>query len=115
MPVAPPNLILHGGILFFKVQICLLQECSLHKLISGERKVDIIVNTDYILWYTAKKMKITSSVKELPSPLAEEPSYLAFSKEKDYTEIIAKFEIELQNMKKDGTYKKIIKKYIDMP
>ena len=90
-------------------------ESSLHKLINGERKVDIIVNTDYILWYTAKKMKITSSVKELPSPLAEEPSYLAFSKEKDYTEIIAKFEIELQNMKKDGTYKKIIKKYIDMP
>lgn len=87
-------------------------EASLIKLVSGERKVDLVVNTDYILWYTAKKMNITSSVKELPPPLAEIPSYLAFTKRKDHSEIIAKFEVELQQMKKDGTYNRIIQKYI---
>lgn len=87
-------------------------EASLNKLISKERQVDLVVNTDYILWYTAKKMNITDSVKELPLPLAEVPSYLAFNKEKDYTEVIAKFEAELKKMKTDGTYQQIIEKYI---
>lgn len=87
-------------------------EASLTKLVSGERKVDLVVNTDYILWYTAKKMNITNAIKELPSPLAEMPSYLAFTKKKDHSEIIAKFEIELQQMKKDGTYNRIIQQYI---
>lgn len=87
-------------------------EASLNKLISGERQVDLVVNTDYILWYTAKKMNIMDSVKELPFPLAETPSYLAFNKEKDYTQVMAKFETELKKMKNDGTYQQIIEKYI---
>lgn len=40
------------------------------------------------------------------------PSYLAFTKKKDHNETIAKFEVELQQMKKDGTYDRIIQKYI---
>jgi|GEM_PF-1014213 len=87
-------------------------EIALNKLASGERNVDLVVNTNYILWYTAKKMNLTNSLKELSPPLAEIPSYLAFTKKKDFAEILVKFEFELQGMKKDGTYDKIIQKYI---
>lgn len=87
-------------------------EASLQKLISGERKVDLVVNNNYILQYTAKKMNITDSIKELSPPLEEIPSYLAFTKKKDHAEIISKFEIELRKMKQDGTYQRIIEKYL---
>lgn len=87
-------------------------EASLNKLLSGERKVDLVVNTNYILQYTAKKMNITDSLKELSPPLAEVPSYLAFTKKKDQTALIANFEMELKKMKQDGSYQKILEKYL---
>jgi len=87
-------------------------EASLNKLMNGDRNVDLVVNTNYIIWYTAEKMGIADSLKELSIPLTETPSYLVFSKKKDRSEMVAKFEAELQRMKTDGSYDRIIQKYV---
>lgn len=86
---------------------------GLYKLISGDRGVDLIVNTDYIIWYAAKKLNMSDQLKELSPPLTVNPSYLVFSKKKNMTEIAAKFGEELIRLKADGTYERIIKKYIN--
>ena len=84
---------------------------ALNKLISADRGVDLVVDTDYITWYTARKMNIADQIKELSPPLAANPSYLVFTKSKDMTAIAEKFNAELIKTKEDGTYDRIIEKY----
>jgi len=87
-------------------------EEALNKLISGDRGVDLVVNTNYILAYTAKKMGKSDVIKELSIPVSENPSYLAFTKKKDLSAVMAKFEVELKKMKADGSFNAIVEKYI---
>lgn len=103
---------LETGILT-KVDRSATTEEALNKLINGERGVDLVVNTNYILGYTAKKMGKSAAIKELPVPVSENPSYLAFTKKKDLRGVMEKFEIELKNMKADGTFDRIVQKYIE--
>lgn len=42
---------------------------ALKKLLSGDHNVDIVVNTNYILWDALNKMGKTGEVKELKLPL----------------------------------------------
>lgn len=94
-----------------KLDISKTNEEALNKLIDPTRGVDAVVNTNYVLWYQAKKMNITDKVKELKTPLGINPSYLAFTKTKDMSEIADKFSAELFKMKGDDTYRKILGKY----
>ena len=87
-------------------------EEALKKLLSGDHNVDIVVNTNYIIWDVLKKMGETDEVKELNTPLTINPSYLAFTKKKDMSAVAAKFDAEIKKMKQDGTCNKIIEKYI---
>jgi len=90
-------------------------EEALNKLISGDHGVDLVVNTNYILSYTAKKMGKSDAIKELPISVTEEPSFLAFTKKKDLSTVMAKFEVELKKMKADGSFNAIVEKYIGKP
>jgi polar amino acid transport system substrate-binding protein len=59
-----------------------------------------------------KSMNKESQVKMLEPVLQDVASYLAFSKVAKLTNVRDKFDKTLKQMKADGTYKKIISKYL---
>jgi len=85
---------------------------ALHKLVAGHG-IDIYVNNDLTVKYTAKQEGLSDKLKILDPPFSETPSYLAFTKKRDMSTIAAKFESELKKIKADGTYKKIMDSYIE--
>lgn len=87
-------------------------DAQVEKLTIPERNVDIIVNTNYILWYSAKNLGLSDKIEELDVPLSEYPAYLAFTRAKNMQEIAEEFEKVLIEMKNDGSYDSIIEKYV---
>lgn len=88
---------------------------ALKKLLADGRGVDLYVNTNYIIWYNAKVLGVADQLRELETPLVENPSYLAFTRVRDMSDIARRFEETLKAMKDDGTYERILEKYIGVP
>lgn len=84
---------------------------SLEKMLN-KRGVDTVCNTKYVLIDALKKMGKLEQVKFLEPPYKTSNDYLAFSKKKNLKDVLDKFERTLIEVKKDGTYQKIIDKYI---
>jgi len=87
-------------------------EESINKLEAGNRNIDLLLNTDFVIWYAAEKMGLADQFKELPVAFSEYPTYMAFTKTKDLSLVIAETDTELKKMKEDGTYEAIVQKYI---
>lgn len=85
-------------------------EQAIDKMLNN-RGVDLVYNTNYIMYDTLKKMGKLDQVKELKPAVVVNPSYLAFTKKRDFSELIQKFEKALTDMKADGTYQGIIDRY----
>ena len=83
-------------------------------LLEGE--IDGFVGNMDVTYYTLKPMGMTSSIVYLPKKIIDDkPSYAVLSrasalKEKDM--VIRKFEHVLTQMREDGTYKTIAKRYL---
>lgn len=82
---------------------------SIENLVS--RKTDLMVSNVRGARYLAVKLNQSDKIEMLTPVLENIPSYLAFSKYNDYTEIKNIYESELKKMKQDGTYNNILKKY----
>ena len=51
-------------------------------------------------------------IKELSPAIDEIQSYLAFTKQRDYSDVIAKFDRALTSMKDDHSFEAIYEKYL---
>jgi len=83
---------------------------NFEKLLS--KRVNIYVESKYSGIYILKKMGKLDQVKALSPDVNSPYGYLGFSKSKKHTELIAKFNTVLEQMKNDGTTQKIIDSYI---
>lgn len=87
------------------------EKCVL-KLKEGRTK--IIIGNEAVVNYIINKIKLKHNEFIKISPRVESlPSYIAFSKKADYSQIKKKFDETFKKMKKDGEYNKIIKKWSD--
>jgi polar amino acid transport system substrate-binding protein len=59
----------------------------------------------------AKRLDLFQKIKEVSPPLEMVPSYLAFTKVRDFSKLSDAFDAELALMKQDGTYDRTIGKY----
>jgi polar amino acid transport system substrate-binding protein len=75
-------------------------------------RVDIIIGPRLPMLYAIEKLGQQGAVKELSPAIEIVPTYLAFSKTRVAPDIKAQFERILKDLKEDGTYDKIIQRYI---
>jgi len=75
------------------------------------KRVDILPSIQHGGKYILKNLKDMNHIKELPISIQNIPSYLAFSKVKQLTQVRDKFDHHLQELKSSGEYQKIIDNY----
>lgn len=97
--------------LFKKIDLAPFSKSNVKKLLS--KRVDLIPSYRHIVLSTAKELGELDNIKELSPEIEAIPSYLAFSKKRDYLKLIIAYDKALKDMKKDGTYDMIFKKYLE--
>ncbi len=75
------------------------------------KRFDIMINDKYTALYSFKKIGVLNHIKVLSPNIQYVPSYLGFSKKRKLTTIIDKFDVVLVQMKKDGTYNRIVNSF----
>ena len=84
---------------------------NLDKLLGGH--IDIIADSWYVTRYNAKRHDANAKIKTLQPFIRQIPSYLAFSKKRNFDkDFIDRYSQILLEMKKDGSYDAIIQKYL---
>lgn len=85
-------------------------DSNLQKLVS--ERVDLIPSYREVATEAAKRLDLLPKIQELSPPLETVPSYLAFTKVRDLSKLSHAFDTELALMKQDGTYDRIVEKYV---
>ena len=86
-------------------------EKNIDKLLT--ERFDILVSNKYGALEILKKKGLTEQVKELKPAVENVPSYIAFSKQRNLTQVRDEFDAVLAEMKRDGTYERIIANYFN--
>lgn len=76
------------------------------------KRIDLAVGYRHVVFEAATKKGDLDKIRELSPDIDEIPSYLAFSKKRDYSEIIASFDQALTSMKNDHSFDAIYAKYL---
>lgn len=84
---------------------------NVKKLIAGW--VDAIIMNKYGAMYHLKSQNALGKVQELQPQVSTVPSYIAFSKANNLSELRDKLDVLLQTMKDSGEYQNIITDYLD--
>ncbi|TYB30980.1 MAG: amino acid ABC transporter substrate-binding protein [Candidatus Mcinerneyibacterium aminivorans] len=82
------------------------------KLISG--RIDIYAVEKFVGCFVVNDMNIQNKVKTLTTPLKIQQGYIGFSKYNPKKRFINRINSALKKMKKNGSYKKIYNKYLDI-
>ena len=85
-------------------------EQNLKKLMRG--RVALIANYRFGVLEAAEHLGLLAEIKEILPPIELIPSYLAFAKQRDFAKSLDDFQASLASMKKDGTYDRIVRKYL---
>lgn len=99
--------------LFKKVDAAHSASSNVQKLLHD--RIDVIPSYRHVVLGTAKTLGVAGDIRELSPAIEAIPSYLAFSKTRDYPHVISAFNQALHAMKKDGTYDAIFNKYLAGP
>lgn len=94
-----------------QVEPATLLEQSVLKFAAG--RVDMIISNKYTAYAMFRKLGLQGKFKELNTPVQKVPSYIAFSKENELTNIRNEFDRVFDEVVKDGTYDKLISFYIE--
>ncbi len=87
-------------------------DISLRALIT--KRVDLYLVDDYVAWHLARKNGVTSRIRRLTPPFAATvPAYLMFTRKKDLSKVMARFDATLAELKRNGTIDRIIRKYTE--
>ena len=100
---------LNTGI-FKKIDFTTNSELNVRKLIAG--RIDMIPSYRHVVLSTAKKVGALDKIKQLSPDIEAIPSYLAFTKKRDFTKLIRDYDKAIASMKKDGSYEQIFNRYI---
>ena len=100
---------LNTGI-FKKIDFTTNSELNVRKLIAG--RIDMIPSYRHVVLSTAKKGGALDKIKQLSPDIEAIPSYLAFTKKRDFTKLIRDYDKAISSMKKDGSYEQIFNRYI---
>jgi len=76
------------------------------------KRLDLAVGYRHVVLEAARKKGYLGKIKELSPSIDVIPSYLAFSKQRDYSEVAASFDKALTSMKNDQSFKAIYEKYL---
>jgi polar amino acid transport system substrate-binding protein len=76
------------------------------------KRIDLAVGYRHVILEAARKKGALNSIKELAPSIDEIPSYLAFTKQRDYSEVISNFDRALTSMKNDHSFDAIYEKYL---
>ena len=76
------------------------------------KRIDLAVGYRHVVLEAARKKGDLNKIKELSPTIDEIPSYLAFTKQRDYSEVIADFDRALTSMKNDHSFEAIYEKYL---
>ena len=93
----------------FSVEFVSDIEQNFQKLRFG--RLDLVLVNGHVGGNILRKLKITN-IRSLPVPLIAQPAYITFSNKKRLNHLIPLFDNELTKAKQDGSYQKIIDKYI---
>jgi polar amino acid transport system substrate-binding protein len=85
-------------------------ESNLKKLVFG--RVDLVPSYRYVALDTARRLQLLAQIREISPPLDSVPTYLAFTKVRDLRKWSEDFDAAMASMKQDGTYDRIIGKYL---
>ncbi len=84
-------------------------EQNLRKLVRG--RVVLIANYRFGVLEAAEHLGLLAEIKEISPSIESVPSYLAFTRQRDFAKPLDDFQAALASMKKDGTYDRIIGRY----
>ena len=76
------------------------------------KRIDLAVGYRHVVLEAARKKGYFNQLKELSPAIGEIQSYLAFSKQRDFSEVIADFDRALTSMKNDHSFEAIYEKYL---
>jgi polar amino acid transport system substrate-binding protein len=76
------------------------------------KRIDLAVGYRHVVLEAAKKKGYLGKIKELSPSIDVVPSYLAFTKQRDYSEVVASFDRALTSMKNDQSFRAIHEKYL---
>ena len=76
------------------------------------KRIDLAVGYRRVVLEAARKKGYLDKIKELSPAIDEIPSYLAFAKQRDYSEVIADFDGALTSMKSDHSFGAVYEKYL---
>ena len=85
-------------------------ESNLKKLVLGH--VDLVPSYRYVALATARRLQLLAQIREMSPPLDSVPTYLAFTKVRNLSKQSEEFDAALASMKQDGTYDRIIGRYL---
>jgi polar amino acid transport system substrate-binding protein len=80
------------------------------KLIFG--RIDCFVADELSALMIIRNHDLANQVERLANPLAVTPAYVVFAKETGRKNLIDKFNVVLTEMKQDGSYQKLVEKFI---
>jgi polar amino acid transport system substrate-binding protein len=76
------------------------------------KRIDLAVGYRHVILEAARKRGYLGKIKELSPSIDVIPSYLAFTKQRDYSEEVAGFDRALASMKSDQSFRAIYEKYL---
>jgi len=76
------------------------------------KRIDLAVGYRHVFLEAARKKGYLNEIRELSPGIDEIQSYLAFTKQRDYSEVIAGFDRALTSMKSDHSFEAIFEKYL---
>ena len=78
----------------------------------GLKRIDLAVGYRHVVLEAARRKGYLDKIRELAPGIDEIHSYLAFSRQRDYSEVIADFDRALTSMKSDRRFEAIHDKYL---
>jgi polar amino acid transport system substrate-binding protein len=76
------------------------------------KRIDLAVGYRLVILEAARKKGYLDKIKEISPGIDEIASYLAFTKQRDYSEVIVDFDRALTSMKNDHRFEAIYEKYL---
>jgi len=76
------------------------------------KRIDMAIGYRHVVLEAARKQGALDQIKEISPGIDEIPSYLAFTKQRDYSAVIANFDRALTSMKDDHSFEAIYEKYL---
>ena len=77
------------------------------------KRIDLAVGYRHVVLEAARKKGYLDKIKEISPGIDEIPSYLAFTRQHDYSEVIIDFDRALTSMKNDHRFEAIYEKYLE--